>query len=120
MTFAEDMVADAAAIFTDTAGPAVAAVYTPRGGTPVDITLFEMTESVELNSDGGGEYRTARKLAAVQLSEVTNPLPKDTLTIGATVWEIDRVRSRFVIAILELVEITNTQRADEGRIKKQR
>ncbi len=120
MTFLEDMAADFAAEFANPNGPGVAAVYTPKGGAAVDITLFDMPEAIDLNNDDNGRYRLHRKVAAVQLSDVADPRPGDTITLSGVVWSVDRIRSKFVLAVLELTMVVDTQKADGGRVRNQK
>lgn len=83
--------ANCAAIFN---GPlAVDAVYTPAGGSPVDIRVIPAFADVGTRF-GAGSYTRASAMFLVQIASVAAPAEDDVITVGSDSFTVQGVPER--------------------------
>lgn len=102
MGFVSDRAADAAACVTEQ-GETV--TYTAFGGSPVSVTaIWDPLESSP-ETPGEGRMRTQRGTLQALPSAITTPDERDTFTIGAVVYAVERVAQREWLLEFDLVRM---------------
>lgn len=80
-----DFAADLAAIFDG--GLAEDAIYTPKHGTGLAVRVMRGRPD-DLSEFGSTQIRTATAIFIVQVADVQNAAPGDTITIGSDIYVV--------------------------------